>query len=234
MRRGKLIIVILFALLAPLAVQPASAQRRGSGGPANPPRARQGGNPRRNANGRRPAQHPANPGARNPNAAKPNAANEGAGPNKGGANGQETNRQLAGLPPKWVQNLRDRSPQEQEQFMRNNQQFRNLPPQRQAQIRQNLAKWNRLSPTEQNAIRDRQRILEQMTPEQRQHYQNDILPKWQQMAPARRQLITGRLHILQGMTPSQREAALNDPRFVRGLTPDEQSTLRDLNSLSNP
>jgi uncharacterized protein DUF3106 len=118
--------------------------------------------------------------------------------------------------------------------MRNSQQFRNLPPQRQAQIRQNLEKWNRLSPTEQNTIRDRQRTLEQMTPEQRQHFQNDVLPKWQQMPPARKQLIKGRLQTLGGMTPAERETALKDPQFMRGLSPDEQSTLRDLNSLTNP
>lgn len=235
MRRFRLILVMAFALLLGLAAQPASAQRRGLANPGSAPRARQGGRARPNPNGHRPGPHPGNPGPRNPNAAKPNPNNGAANPNKPGlANGQQNNRPLAGLPPKWVQNLRDRSPQEQEQFMRNSQQFRNLPPQRQAQIRQNLEKWNRLSPTEQNAIRDRQRTLEQMTPEQRQHFQNDVLPKWQQMPPARKQLIKGRLQTLRGMTPTEREAALNDPQFMHGLSPDEQSTLRDLNSLTNP
>lgn len=238
MRRCKLIFAVVFAFSMALAAQPASAQRRGPAGNPNPPHPHQGGNAKHNPNGGKQGQPRANGGQRNPNAgrpngSRPNAGNGAAGPNKADANEQQ-NRRLAGLPPKWVQNLRDRSPQEQEQFMQNNQQFRNLPPERQAQVRQNLAKWNKLPPEQQNAIRDRERILSRMTPEQREHFQNDILPKWQQMAPARKQLIQGRLHVLQGMTPSQREEALKDPQFMRGLSPDEQSTLRDLNSLSNP
>jgi hypothetical protein len=56
----------------------------------------------------------------------------------------------------------------------------------------------------------------------------------QQMPPARKQAINSRLHALQDMTPGEREKALNDPQFMRGLSPDEQSTVRDLNSLTNP
>jgi Protein of unknown function (DUF3106) len=155
-----------------------------------------------------------------------------------GANGMPNangaGRGMAGLPPKWVDNLRDMSPEEQERFLDNNRQFQNLPPERQAQIRNNLQKWNRLSPTERNAIRDREYMWEHMSPEQRQYVQNVLLPRWQQMPPERRQLINGRLHTLQGMTPAEREATLDDPRFMQGLSPDEQSMLRDLNSLRNP
>ena len=73
-----------------------------------------------------------------------------------------------------------------------------------------------------------------MTPQQRHLYQNSILPKWQQMSPERRQLINGRLHTLQAMPPAAQQRALNDPRFMQGLTPDEQGVLRNLNSLRNP
>jgi Protein of unknown function (DUF3106) len=143
-------------------------------------------------------------------------------------------RGLAGLPPKWVDNLRDRSPEEQEQFMRNNQRFQTLPPARQEQIRRNLQKWNNLSPTERDAMRDRERTWDQMTPGQRQYAQNVLIPKLYAMPPARHQLIMGRMHTLQGMSPADRETALKDPQFMRGLSPDEQSTLRDLNSFRNP
>jgi hypothetical protein len=36
------------------------------------------------------------------------------------------------------------------------------------------------------------------------------------------------------MNPDQRAAALNDPRFMQGLSPDEQSVLRGLDSVRNP
>jgi Protein of unknown function (DUF3106) len=169
-------------------------------------------------------------------------ANRGAGsrngeqPNANGVarKGQPNLRAMAGLPPKWLDRMRDMSPEEQERFLRNNQRFQALPPERQEQIRRNLQKWNRLSPEERNAIRDRERILEQMSPEQRRYVRSSLLPRWQQLPVERRQAIRGRLRVLQGMTPSEREAALNDPRFMQGLSPDEQSLLRDLNSLRNP
>jgi predicted Fe-S protein YdhL (DUF1289 family) len=81
---------------------------------------------------------------------------------------------------------------------------------------------------------DRQRAWERMSPEKQQYVQHTLLPKWQQMSPERKQLVTGRLHTLQGMNSTEREAALNDPQFMRGLNPDEQSVLRGLDSLNAP
>jgi hypothetical protein len=71
-----------------------------------------------------------------------------------------------------------------------------------------------------------------MSPQQRQYVQSNLLPKWQRMSPDRKQLVTGRLHTLQGMSPAERQAALQDPQFMRGLNPDEQSVLRGLDSLN--
>lgn len=249
MRLTRLIFGLACALLMGAAAQPASAQRRYFNRPPRMarqfPAARAARFARPNSfasrgnfvlasngfgsgqEGRRAARPP------NENRFKPraNAATQGA--NRPGG-GQGNGRGMAGLPPKWVENLRNMSPEEQERFMRNNQRFQSLPPERQAQVRQNLQKWNRLSPTERNAIRDRERVWEQMSPQQREHVKDDLLPKWQQMPPDRKQLLMGRLHTLQGMTPADRQAALNDPKFMEGLNPDEQGVLRDLNSLRNP
>lgn len=214
MRRGTLTLALAFLLLTGLRAQSASAQT-GEGW-----RARQA---RREAA----QQARANRIAQRRNSEQPNA-------NGGAGKGQPNVRAMAGLPPKWLDNMRDMSPEEQERFMQNNQRFQALPPERQEQIRRNLQKWNSLSPEERNAIRDRERVLEQMSPEQRQYVRNSLLPRWQQLPVQRRQAIRGRLRVLQGMTPAEREAALNDPRFMRGLSPDEQSMLRDLNSLRNP
>lgn len=166
---------------------------------------------------------------------RPNPRNEfNPEPNNGAVRGQPNLRAMAGLPPKWVENLREMSPQEQERFMQNNRLFQNLAPDRQAQIRKNLENWNRLTPEQRNAIRERAEILERMTPQQRQYLRNALLPKWQAMAPERRQAINGRLRILQTMGPGAQQAALADPKFMQGLSPDERSMLRDLNSFRNP
>jgi hypothetical protein len=158
-------------------------------------------------------------------------------PNNGGVvkpQAQPNLRGMAGLPPRWIESLRELSPEEQERFLQNNRAFQNLGPLRQAQIRKNLENWNKLSPTERDAIRDREQIFERMTPEQRVYLRDTLLPRWQQMPQERRQLINGRLHVLQQMGPSAQQAALADPKFMQGLSPDEQSMLRDLNSFRNP
>jgi hypothetical protein len=148
--------------------------------------------------------------------------------------GQPNVRGMEGLPPKWVENLRDMPPDQQERFMQNNEQFQRLPPGRQAQIRQNLQRWNNLSPQQKEEARQREAFLERLTPEQRQYVRNTLLPKWQAMPQDRRQVINRHLGMLRNMSPSTQQAALNDPRFMQGLSPDEQSMLRDLNSLRNP
>ena len=216
MQAGGRKFALLFAFLLALTAEPVLAQGHGPAGPRDGRRAQAPG----------PALNSQKPAS--------SQKNEGAKPGTEGKKPQGNGRGLAGLPPRWVDRLRDMSPEEQERFMRNNQRFQNLPPQRQAQIRRNLQMWNRLSPTERNAIRDRERIWEQMSPEQRQYVRNVLVPKWQAMPPERRQVINGRLHVLQGMTTQQAADAMKDPQFLRGLSPEEQSMLRDVYSLRNP
>jgi hypothetical protein len=161
------------------------------------------------------------------NAPAPNA-------NGGAAKGVPAARAMEGLPPKWVDNLRNMPPEDQERFMENNERFKNLPPERQQQIRQNLQKWNSLTPEQRQGALNAEAALERMTPQQRQYVRNDLLPKWQAMPKPRRQVINRHLAMLSKMSPATQEAALNDPKFLEGLSPDEQSMLRDLNSLRNP
>jgi hypothetical protein len=148
--------------------------------------------------------------------------------------GQPNERAMEGLPPKWVDRVRDMPPDQQRQFLENNAQFQKLAPARQQQILQNLDKWNRLSPDEKAAVREREQLLENLPPERQEYVRNVLLPKWQALPPPRRQAINRHLAMLGQMSPATQEAALKDPRFVAGLSPDEQSMLRDLNSLRNP
>jgi hypothetical protein len=81
---------------------------------------------------------------------------------------------------------------------------------------------------------DLQATWERMSPEQRNYVQKTLLPKWQQLSPDHKQFVNDRLHTMPGMTPEDRQKALNDPQFMRGLSPGEQSVLRDLDSVCNP
>jgi hypothetical protein len=143
-------------------------------------------------------------------------------------------RAMEGLPPKWLENLRDMPPTEQQKFLENNERFRKLPPQRQEQIRRNLTRWNNLSAEQKQAARSAEEALERMTPEQRAYVRNTLLPEWQALPTTRRQVIRRHLARLNRMNPSIQQAALNDPRFMAGLSPDEREMLRSLNSLRNP
>jgi Protein of unknown function (DUF3106) len=142
-------------------------------------------------------------------------------------------RAMEGLPPKWVEKLQDMRPAQQQRFLQNNERFRNLPPQRQEQIRRNLQRWDNLTPEQKQAARSAEEALERMTPQQRAYVRNTLLPKWQALPMNRRQVIRRHLAMLGRMSPSTQQAALNDPRFMAGLSPDEQDMLRNLNSLRN-
>lgn len=148
--------------------------------------------------------------------------------------GKPNLRGMEGLPSKWVEKLQDMPPAEQGRFLQNNQRFRNLPPQRQEQIRRNLARWNNLTPEQKQTARSAEEALERMTPQQRAYVRNTLLPKWQALPVARRQAIRQHLAMLSRLSPSTQQAALNDPKFMEGLSPDEQNVLRSLNSLRNP
>ncbi len=143
-------------------------------------------------------------------------------------------RAAVGLPPKFVEKLRDMPPEEQERFMQNNEKFQTLPASRQAQIRQNLQKWNALPAEQKERIRATETMLENATPEQREHFQDYVVPKLERMPPLRRARVINHWRRLQSLTPAEQQAALRNPGFMGNLTPDEQSVVRDLNSMGAP
>jgi hypothetical protein len=237
MKRLKLICGLALALLTGLAAQPALAQRQhGGAAPSHAPSMRAAPRPaapaRPNARtgGQRAGAYRPGVNARAPqNQARPQGnAGNGGNQNRAGAD----NRALAGQPPGVRQNLREMSPQEQQRYLQNYERFKSLPPQQQAQIRRNLGQWKNLSPAEQDRLTHSAQIWRNLSPQQRQYVQNNLAPKWERMSPERKQIVTGRLHTLREMSPAERQAALNDPQFMRGLSPDEQSVLRGLDSIS--
>ncbi len=153
------------------------------------------------------------------------------GPGRPGGARQPNPRQLMGLPPRWLERVQEMSPEQQERFLANNERFKSLPPERQAQIRRRLQQWNRLTPQQRMELRERARVWEQMSPEERRHVREELLPKWRQVPPQRRQTILAHLRELHGLSREQRAAKLSDPKFLEGLSPDEQGMLRDLSNL---
>ncbi len=212
-RSAKCARVLGILLLGGFVCQPVLAQRgRAQGRKKNPP-ATQNLNPQ--------------PGKANPG---PNGANQ---PGKQPGKQPEENgpRGLKGLPGPWMERLRSLPPQAQERFMQNNERFKNLPPGQQQEIRRRLERWNSLTPQQQQRMLENERKLEQMTPEQRRYIRQELMPRWQELPPARKLAIRRHLNALSGLSDAEREAKLNNPDFMRGLSPDEQKMLRDLSSL---
>lgn len=159
------------------------------------------------------------------------AAREARDPDKAGKKQQRALRGMVGLPPHWLERLREMSPEEQERFMNNNERFQKLLPERQAQIRRRLQQWNTLTPEQRAEFLKREQVWRQMSPEQQHHVREELLPKWQQLPPERRQAILRRLRVLREMNESERAAKLNDPAFLHDLSADEQQMLRELSNL---
>ena len=166
--------------------------------------------------------------------ARQQARREAAGAARANGAASPNERAMEGLPGRWVQRLRDMPPDQQQQFLENNAQFKQLPPWRQQQIRNNLEKWNQLTPEQKDEIRRREAFLENLPPERRAYVQNTLWPRWRAMPLERRQAVKRHLAMLGNMSPATQQAALSDPKFMQGLSPDEQSMLRELNSLRNP
>jgi hypothetical protein len=139
-------------------------------------------------------------------------------------------RQMLDLPPKWIEQVQNMSPAEQERFMANNERFRSLPPQRQEQIRRRLQALNNLSPEQRQAVLERQQVWEQMTPAQQRYVRETLLPQWQTLPAPRRQIVLQKLRAMRDLDDAQRAEKLNSS-FVNGLSPDEQHMLRDLSNL---
>jgi uncharacterized protein DUF3106 len=159
----------------------------------------------------------------------PQLARQRAAPNAN--NPKPGERRMLAMPPAWVQQLRQMTPQQQERFFNNNERFRALPPQRQAQIRQQMQQWNRLSPDQRQTMLNRQQVWDRLTPQQQGYVRETLLPQWQKTPPAQRQAILGKLRQLRGLDDAQKTAKLNDESFLGGLDPQDRQMLRDLSNL---
>jgi hypothetical protein len=109
--------------------------------------------------------------------------------------------------------------------------FNNLSALERQKVLENNRRLQSLPPAQRQELQERAQVWNKLTPEQRQHIRNDVLPKWQQMPPDRKRAIQQRLGVLKNMPESARNQHLNDPNFTRGMSQEDQATLRDLSHL---
>jgi len=122
-------------------------------------------------------------------------------------------------------------PAARERFLQNDERFRDMSPQQRQLLRNHFQQWNQLTPAQRDRVLHNAEVWQRLSPEQRLHIRNDVLPRWQALPPDRRQAIQGRLNVLQNMPEAARNQRLNNPEFMKGLRPEDQSMLRDLSRL---
>jgi hypothetical protein len=138
---------------------------------------------------------------------------------------------LSDLPPSWIQQLQEMSPEEQESFFSNNERFHNLPLQRKEQIRRRLRAWNNLPMEQRQELVERQQIWEQLPAEQQRQIRESILPRWQSLPLARRQAVLEKFREIRDLDGSRRDVRLNQQSFLEDLSANERQMLRDLSTL---
>ena len=122
-------------------------------------------------------------------------------------------------------------PDEQERFMQNNESFQSLSAVRQAQIRQNLQKWNRLCAGAEGAhSRDRTDARARIRPSSASIFATTLSEAGANAAGAPP---AGDRSLAPAAGNDSRRAASRAARSAihGGLSPDEQSVVRDLNSM---
>jgi hypothetical protein len=236
-RAAKFVFSMALAILLAFAAEPAFAQRgRGQGQPAK--------TPKRDAAAERRQQRLQQQQREGQKAADQNAAKSGEAPpesNAGRGQGNPFRPGLgpgagrggpgAGAPPKFLQQLREMTPEEQERTLQDNPRFQRLGPEGQEEIRNSLREWNSLTPVQKEERKRREARLEALTPEERRDIRQRIFPNWQRLERWRKMGIVRRLNSLQGMTDEERERRLNDAAFTQGLSGEELEILKTFSRL---
>lgn len=129
-----------------------------------------------------------------------------------------------------VDHLMSLTPEQQQQFMRNNPRFLSLPPLQQQRIRERLEQFNSLPPARQQALRERYELFRQLPPEQ-QNEARALYRQWSQYPPDRRQALLRGFRRLRDAPPGQRQQMMESEEFRNRFSDGEQQTLRGLVNL---
>ena len=82
----------------------------------------------------------------------------------------------------------------------------------------------------EGTIRQREEILEGLSPAQRQEARH-IFPQWRDLTPPRRQAVMVAFRHLRDLPPDQRRSFLDSPRVREQFSPHERDILEGLNKL---
>ncbi|MGZ7094157.1 MAG: DUF3106 domain-containing protein [Candidatus Angelobacter sp.] len=119
----------------------------------------------------------------------------------------------------------DLPPDEQEQALQNDPEFRRLPVERQQKYRQRLQHFSNLPPDAQLKILNRMETWEHLTPEQKQEARQ-LFGQFRQLPPDRQRVVTTAIEGLRAMPPDQREQVINSERYKGTFSDQERELMR--------
>jgi len=117
----------------------------------------------------------------------------------------------------------DLPPDEQEQALDNDPDFRRLPVERQQKYRQRLQHFSSLPPEAQLKILNRMETWEHLTPEQKQEARQ-LFGQFRQLPPDRQHMVKTAVDDLRAMPPDQRDREIDSDKF-KGMFSDQEREL---------
>jgi len=130
----------------------------------------------------------------------------------------------------WLRNYDHLTPQQQQQMLEQDPQFRMLAPDQQQHLRERLYNFNSLPPQQRERVLNRMQTLDRLTPEQR-HRANDLFAQFRTIDPQRRGKMMLSLRQMRGLSPAARAQWLSSPQMRRYYSPHELDLLRGMSAL---
>lgn len=130
----------------------------------------------------------------------------------------------------WMSHHDNLPPSDQQRALEREPGFRDLSPQVQQRMHDRLTQLNNMPPQQRQHVLDRAEAMEQLAPEQRQRVRG-TMQQLSSLPDGRRRVVSRAFRELRSLPPDQRQAALASGRYTADFSPEERSTLNNLNDV---
>ncbi len=129
-----------------------------------------------------------------------------------------------------IEHLMSLTPEEQQNFMREDPRFQRLPPRQRKIIQQRLEEFNHLPPARREALRERYELFQRLSPAQ-QERARALYRQWSEQPPERRLELRKELRRLRESAPEERKVRMESEAFQKRFSEEEQELLKGLAEL---
>ncbi len=119
---------------------------------------------------------------------------------------------------------------EQQRALEREPGFRDLSPQVQQRMRDRLVQLNNMPPQQRQHVLERAEAMEHLAPEERQRVRG-TMQQLGSLPEDRQRAVSRAFRELRTLPPEQRHQAIESGRFAADFSPEERSTLNNLNAV---